>query len=60
MRSELKAALDGALAEQMKVLFSQLCIGLTTGLPKPDPKLATDRFATGCGLRVLLTILEAS
>jgi hypothetical protein len=46
-RPELKAALDGAFAEQMKVLFSQLCNGLTIGLPKPDPKLATDRFATG-------------
>jgi hypothetical protein len=43
----VRAALDGAFAEQMKVLFSQLCNGLTTGLPKPDPKLATDRFATG-------------
>jgi hypothetical protein len=42
-----KAALDGAFAEQFKVLFSQLCNGLTTGLPKPDPKAATDRFATG-------------
>jgi hypothetical protein len=42
-----KAALDGAFAEQFKVLFSQLCNGLTTGLPKPDPKAAADRFATG-------------
>jgi hypothetical protein len=47
MQDHIKAALDGAFAEQMKVLFSQLCNGLTTGLPKPDPKLATDRFATG-------------
>jgi hypothetical protein len=42
-----KAALDGAFVEQFKVLFSQLCNGLTTGLPKPDPRAATDRFATG-------------
>jgi hypothetical protein len=46
-QDHIKAALDGAFAEQMKVLFSQLCNGLTTGLPKPDPKLATDRVATG-------------
>jgi hypothetical protein len=46
-QDHIKAALDGAFAEQMKVLFSQLCNGLTTGLPKPDPKVATERFATG-------------
>jgi hypothetical protein len=38
MQDHIKAALDGAFAEQMKVLFSQLCNGLTTG---------PDRFATG-------------
>jgi hypothetical protein len=43
----MRKALDAALAEQIRVLFSQLCNGLTTGLPKPDPKAATDRFATG-------------
>lgn len=42
-----KSALEGAFAEQFKVLFSQLCNGLTTGLPRPDPKAATDRFAAG-------------
>jgi hypothetical protein len=42
-----KAALEGAFAEQFKVLFSQLCNGLTTGLPRPDPKTATDRFTAG-------------
>jgi hypothetical protein len=46
-QDELRKALDAALVEQIRVLFSQLCNGLTTGLPKPDPKAATDRFATG-------------
>jgi hypothetical protein len=51
-RPELKAALDGAFAEQMKVLFSQLC-NVTTGLPKPDPKLALCDGTAGsaCGVR---------
>jgi hypothetical protein len=43
----MRKALDAAFVEQTRVLFSQLCNGLTTGLPKPDPKAATDRFATG-------------
>ena len=41
----LKAALDGAFAQQFAVLFTQLYNGLTTGLPKPDPKAAAERFA---------------
>jgi hypothetical protein len=41
----LKAALDGAFAQQFAVLFAQLYNGLTTGLPKPNPKAAADRFA---------------
>jgi hypothetical protein len=41
----LKAALDGAFAQQFAVLFTQLYNGLTTGLPKPDPNAAADRFA---------------
>ena len=44
-QDQMKKALDGAFAQQFNVLFSQLYNGLTTGLPKPDPKAAADRFA---------------
>jgi hypothetical protein len=44
-QDQMKEALDGAFAQQFNVLFSQLYNGLTTGLPKPDPKVAADRFA---------------
>jgi hypothetical protein len=45
-QDHLKPALDGAFAEQFKVLFPQLYNGLTIGLPNPDQKAAADRFAT--------------
>jgi hypothetical protein len=31
----------------MKALFLGLYTGMTTGLPKPDPKAAADHFSTG-------------
>jgi hypothetical protein len=46
-QDQMKKALDAAFAGQINVLFSQLCNGLVTGLPKPDPKAAADRFSTG-------------
>lgn len=46
-QEQMRAALDDAFAEQMKALFLGLHTGMTTGLPKPDPKAAADRFATG-------------
>jgi hypothetical protein len=45
-QDQMKKALDGAFAQQFNVLFSQLYNGMTTGVPKPDPKAAADRFAT--------------
>jgi hypothetical protein len=45
-QAQLKAAVDGALAEQIKLLFSQLYLGVTTGEPKGDPKAAAARFAS--------------